>query len=836
MKSIIFNVKGMSCVVCSASCQRALLKLDGVSRADVNFAAGKAVVEYDETKVDEAALAEAVAKAGYIAEFAEEKKAAVKADRDLVFALVRIVLGLILLLWAMLPMVGVPYPDAISPEGNPIVFAVVQICLCVPVMAVSYRIYLRGYRNLFRLDPNMDSLVALSTTAAFAYSIYGFVRVCAGDAHAVHNLYFESAAVILALISLGKYLEHRALAKTGEAISKLTMLAPKEAMVLRGGEFVKVDAQEVVVGDTVLVRAGESFCCDGVIVDGESTAFESMLTGESLPVDKAVGDRVIGGTVNGDGVVKFRATSVGADTMLSKIIKLVESAQNSKAPIAKLADRVSKVFVPSVMAIAAIAAIVWAAVGEDSAFVIKVFVSVLTIACPCALGLATPTAIITGSGAGAKIGILFKSAEALERCAHIDTVVLDKTGTVTEGIPKVKDVFAVGEKSEFLSLCASAERMSTHPLAKAVTEYADESGAEARVAQDVENVGGHGVRAKADGKILLCGKQAFLEKEGVDIAPIRDALERAYVDGASVVAAAYDGKAIGVVSLADGLKRGAKELIDDLHAQHIKAIMLTGDNAATANAIAREAGIDEVIAEVLPGDKADNVTALMGGGAKVAVVGDGINDAPALTSADVGIAIGEGSDIAVESADVVLVGGNVCGAAYAIELGRATVRNIKENLFWAFIYNILGIPFAAGVVYALGGPLLDPMIAALAMSLSSVSVVLNALRLSLFKPKRLKNAPEKVIIKDTEHRAVCACNAAYPIAEEEEMKSITIKVKGMMCAHCEKHVSDAVKALPGVVDCKADKDADSAVVTLNGEVAAADIVKAITDAGYEAEA
>lgn len=835
MKSIIFNIKGMSCVVCSASCQRALLKLDGVSRADVNFASGKAVVEYDESKVDVAALAQAVQKAGYAAEFAEEKRAAVKVDRDLVFAIVRIVLGLPLLLWAMLPMIGVPYPDAISPDGDPIVFAVVQICLCVPVMAVSYQIYFRGYRNLFRLDPNMDSLVALSTTAAFAYSIYGFVLVCMGDAHAVHNLYFESAAVILALISLGKYLEHRALAKTGEAISKLTMLAPKEATVLRGGEFVKVDAQEVVAGDIVLVRAGESFCCDGEVIEGESAVQESMLTGESLPVDKTVGDRVIGGTVNGDGTLKFRATSVGADTMLSKIIKLVESAQNSKAPIAKLADKVSKVFVPSVMAVAVLAAIVWAAVGEDSAFVIKVFVSVLTIACPCALGLATPTAIITGSGAGAKIGILFKSAEALERCAHIDTVVLDKTGTVTEGIPKIKEVFAVGDESEFLSLCASAERLSAHPLARAVTEYADASGAEVRVADSAENVGGHGMKAVVDGKTLICGKQAFLEREGVDVAPIKAALERAYADGASVVAAAYDGRAIGVISLADGLKRGAKELIEDLHAGHVKTIMLTGDNAATARAIAREAGIDETIAEVLPGDKADKVTELIKGGAKVAMVGDGINDAPALTSADVGIAIGEGSDIAVESADVVLVGGDVCGAAYAIELGRATVRNIKENLFWAFIYNILGIPFAAGVVYALGGPLLDPMIAALAMSLSSVSVVLNALRLSLFKPKRLKNARESIIIKDTENRAACACSAC-PVAEEEEMKTVTIKVKGMMCAHCEKHVADAVKALPGVVDCKADKDAASAVVTLSGEVALADIVKAIEDAGYEAEA
>ena len=566
MKSIIFNIKGMSCVVCSASCQRALLKLDGVSRADVNFASGKAVVEYDESKVDVAALAQAVQKAGYAAEFAEEKRAAVKVDRDLVFAIVRIVLGLALLLWAMLPMIGVPYPDAISPDRGPVVFAIVQICLCVPVMAVSYQIYFRGYRNLFRLDPNMDSLVALSTTAAFAYSIYGFVLVCMGDAHAVHNLYFESAAVILALISLGKYLEHRALAKTGEAISKLTMLAPKEATVLRDGEFVKVDAQEVVAGDIVLVRAGESFCCDGEVIEGESAVQESMLTGESLPVDKTVGDRVIGGTVNGDGTLKFRATSVGADTMLSKIIKLVESAQNSKAPIAKLADKVSKVFVPSVMAVAVLAAIVWAAVGEDSAFVIKVFVSVLTDRVPVRARACDADGDYHRQRRRREDRHIVQEREALERCAHIDTVVLDKTGTVTEGIPKIKEVFAVGDESEFLSLCASAERLSAHPLARAVTEYADASGAEVRVADSAENVGGHGMKAVVDGKTLICGKQAFLEREGVDVAPIKAALERAYADGASVVAAAYDGRAIGVVSLADGLKRGAKELIEDLHA------------------------------------------------------------------------------------------------------------------------------------------------------------------------------------------------------------------------------------------------------------------------------
>lgn len=803
MKNVIFNIDGMSCVVCSGSCKKALLALDGVKRADVNFASGKAVVEYDDKKLTEDDLAAAVIKAGYTPRFEKKKEEKKGFDKDLAVTLVRVVLAAALLLWSMLPMMAVPYPSAISPEGNPFVYALVQIILCVPVMVFSYKIYLRGYRNLFKLDPNMDSLVAVSTTAAFVYSVYGFALICGGDAHAAHNLYFESAAVILALISLGKHLEHRALKKTGKAIEELTSLAPDFALVLRNGEFVRIPSAEVVAGDTVRVAAGESFCADGVITKGSSAVQESMITGESLPVDKTVGDSVIGGTVNGNGVIEFKATGVGADTMLSKIITLVENAQNSRAPIAKLADKVAKVFVPAVMAIAVIASVAWAVAGQDSAFVIKIFVSVLTIACPCALGLATPTAIITGSGSGAKLGILFKNAEALERTSKVNAVVFDKTGTITEGVPRVVKIYSVdGDEDALLSLCACVESVSEHPLAKAVTDRAKEAGLEIKTAEKVENLSGYGLNATVNGNAVLCGKSALLTENGADIKVIESYLKDCYDNGYSVIAVAENGIAKGCIALADGVRQNAAEAVQALKKDGIKTVMLTGDNAKAAAYIASQVGIDEVISEVLPEGKADKIKQLKEGGARVAMVGDGINDAPALTEADVGIAVGEGSDVAIESSDVVLVGGDVRAVADAVELGRATLRNVKENLFWAFIYNILGIPFACGVVYALGGALLNPMIAGLAMSCSSVCVVLNALRLAYFKPKRLKNAAKNEIIDEKEQNGGSVCSAGCPLEKDSVMKN-EIKVNGMMCAHCEARVTKAVTALDGVKSCVA---------------------------------
>lgn len=834
MKSLIFNIDGMSCVVCSGTCKKALLSLNGVKRADVNFASGKAVVEYDETRLTEDDLAAAVLKAGYTPRFEKKKEEKKGVDKDLAITLARVALAGALLLWSMLPMLGVPYPSAISPEGNPFVYALVQIILCVPVMALSYKIYLRGYRNLFRLDPNMDSLVAVSTTAAFVYSVYGFILICGGDAHAAHNLYFESAAVILALISLGKYLEGRALKKTGKAIEELTSLAPDYAYVLRDGEFVRVPSAEVVTGDTVRVAAGESFCADGVITKGSSAVQESMITGESLPVDKTVGDNVIGGTINGNGAIEFRATGVGADTMLSKIITLVENAQNSRAPIAKLADKVAKIFVPAVMAIAVVAAVAWAIAGQDAAFVIKIFVSVLTIACPCALGLATPTAIITGSGSGAKLGILFKNAEALERTSKVGTVVFDKTGTITEGVPRVVKVYSTdGDENSLLSLCACVESESGHPLAKAVTERAKELALDIKAADKVENLSGYGLTATVEGKVVLCGKSALLTENGTDLKPIEGYLKECYDNGHSVIAVAENGVAKGCIALADGVKQNAEEAVKALKEDGIKTVMLTGDNAKAAAYIAAQVGIDEVISEVLPEGKADEIKRLKESGAHVAMVGDGINDAPALTQADVGIAVGEGSDVAIESSDVVLIGGDVRSVADAVELGRATLRNVKENLFWAFIYNILGIPFACGVAYALGGPLLNPMIAGLAMSCSSVCVVLNALRLAYFKPKRLKNAAKSEIIDGKEKCGAEVSAAGCPLEKDSVMNS-EIKVSGMMCAHCEARVTKAVAALDGVKSCVASAaDGNVKVEYDESKVSLQAIKDAITAQDYE---
>lgn len=834
MKNVIFNIDGMSCVVCSSSCKKALLALDGVKRADVNFASGKAVVEYDDKKLSEQDLADAVAKAGYKARFANRKEEKKTVDKELVFTLLRVVLGGALLLWSMLPMLGVAYPSSISPEGNPFVYALVQIILCVPVMALSYKIYFRGYRNLFRLDPNMDSLVAVSTTAAFCYSIYGFVLICGGDAHAAHQLYFESAAVILALISLGKYLESRALRKTGKAIEELTKLAPDYATVLRNGEYIEIPSAEVAQGDIVRVAAGESFCCDGEIIKGSSAVQESMITGESLPVDKSVGDKVIGGTINGNGVIEFRATGVGADTMLSKIIKLVENAQNSRAPIAKLADKVARVFVPAVMAIAVIASVAWAIAGKDSAFVIKIFVAVLTIACPCALGLATPTAIITGSGCGAKYGILFKNAEALEQTAKVNTVVFDKTGTITEGVPRVVKTYSVnGNENYLIALCAAAESASAHPLAKAVVDYAKEKEVAYKDADNVENLSGFGLKAVINGKTVLCGKSALLENSGVDITPIKSYLDDCYQNGSSVIAVAEEGRAVGCVALADGVKQNAEKAVSALKKLGIKTVMLTGDNAKAAAHIAKQVGIDDVISEVLPEQKAEKIKELKDGGAHVAMVGDGINDAPALTEAQVGIAVGEGSDVAIESADVVLVGGDILAVADAAEIGKATLRNVKENLFWAFIYNILGIPFACGVVYAFGGPLLSPMIAGLAMSCSSVCVVLNALRLSYFKPKRLKNDKKREIINDNEQVCTAACVSGCPAAKDKVMKA-EIKVNGMMCSHCEARVNKAVLAVDGVKSCVASAQNGNVQVEYDESKASLEAIKdAIRAQDYE---
>lgn len=723
LKKVKFNIQGMTCVVCANTCQKAIAKLSGVKSCNVNFASGVALVEYDEDIASRNGIFSAVTKAGYKAVAIDQGDK----GQNVGVLVAMLVLSFLLLAYAMLGMLGVKYPSAISAEDSPIVFTIIQLALCIPVVIMGIQFYIRGFKNLFKAKPNMDSLVAVSTTTAFVYSFVNFILICTGDAHKVHSLYFESVAVIIAIISLGKFLESKSLKKTGYAIRGLTMLTPAYATVLRNGEWTQVDSAEVKKGDKVLVKAGESFCCDGIIIEGESNVNESMLTGESMPVDKSVGDRVFGGTVNGNGIIKFIADSVGEATKLSKIIALVEDAQNSKAPIARIADKVSGVFVPAVMSIAILAGIIWWATN-GFAMSIKIFVSVLVIACPCALGLATPTAIITGIGRGAKGGILFKNAESLERLGSINTIVLDKTGTITTGRPILTDKYILGEEEQTLAIVRAVESVSEHPIAKAIIE----SIAPNDLRADVKVLSGYGLEGEVQGKRVLCGSMALLRNNGVNAQEIEAKADEYSMQGKSIIAVAIDGKAVGVLGVADTLKEDTKKSIDELKSLGMRVVLLSGDNQKSAEHIAQSAGIGEVIANVLPEQKGEVIDRLISEGAKVAMVGDGINDAPALAKANVGIAMGGGSDIAIESGQVVIVGGQISGVVRGVRLARATMRNIKQNLFWAFIYNIIGIPIACGILYPINGYTMSPMLGGLAMSLSSVSVVANALRLNFF--------------------------------------------------------------------------------------------------------
>lgn len=818
LKKLKFNIQGMTCVVCSGSCQKAIEKLDGVKSCNVNFASGVALVEYDEEKVGEKEIYGAVEKAGYkaIAGEKQEKKSGVaKVVAMLVFSVA-------LLAYAMLAMAGVKYPSAISPDDSPIVFTLIQLLLCIPVMIMGGAFYIRGFKNLFRAKPNMDSLVAVSTTTAFIYSFVNFILICAGDGHKVHSLYLESVAVIIAVITLGKFLESKSLKKTGDAIRQLTLLTPAYATVLRDGEWVKVDSNEVKVGDIALVKAGESFCCDGEVIEGESNVNESMLTGESMPVDKGVGSKVFGGTVNGNGILKFRAEGVGETTKLSKIIKLVEDAQNSKAPIARIADKVSGVFVPVVIAIALIAGIIWWATN-GIALAVEIFVGVLVIACPCALGLATPTAIITGIGRGARGGILFKNAESLERLGNVDTVVFDKTGTVTEGAPTLTDKYLLGDEEEILSLVRAVESVSEHPIAKAITEALPDNGIKA----EVKILSGYGLEGKADGKTVLCGNKALMDNYGVNVENIIEKADGFSDEGKSIIMIAIDGRAVGVLAVADTLKDDSAQAIERLKKLNLRLILLSGDNKRVADNIASKAGIDEVIANVLPEQKSEVIERLMAEGRNVAMVGDGINDAPALAKANVGIAMGSGSDIAIESGQVVIVGGKISGVERAIRLARATMRNIKENLFWAFIYNIIGIPIACGVLYPINGYIMKPMLGGLAMSLSSVSVVANALRLNMFKFDKNK--------KESKNECVGSCPISSADDDgKKENETMKITVNGMMCSHCESRVNKAVGELSGVTFVGADHDNNLVEVTFDENKVTLDEIKnAIRAQGYE---
>ena len=748
-RKVELAIEGMTCAACSSAVERATRKLNGVKSATVNLATNRGVFEYDPSVVKLSEIKAAITDAGYTPKDIEgERTRDVEAEqraRGLRIMRIRLIVAsvfslpiLYIAMSHMFPVLGLPIPYFMGSHDFPFMFAFVQFVLTVPVIHAGSKFFRVGMKTLLKGSPNMDTLVAIGTGSAFLYGIFATVKIWLGSFEYAQSLYFESAAVVITLVMLGKYLEAVSKGKTSEAIKKLMGLKPKTAFIVKDGAELEVPLDEVSVGDTVVVRPGSTVPVDGVVTDGASSVDESMLTGESLPVEKGPDSEVIGGSINGEGLLKFRATRVGADTALSKIIKLVEDAQGKKAPIAKLADIISGYFVPAVLAIALVAAVAWALAGKDFNFSLNVFVTVLVIACPCALGLATPTAIMVGTGKGAELGILIKGGEALETTHKIKTVVFDKTGTITEGKPVLTDVVTYGgiEEKEALILCASAERGSEHPIARAIVQGAEQREFKLGDPDAFKAVPGRGIDAVVMGRRVLAGNVKLMNENGIDTSMAVVDASSLSEKGRTLMYVAVNGKLAALMAAADTIKPTSKAAVERLKAMGIEVAMITGDNKNTAAVIAKEAGIDRVLADVLPQDKASEVKRLQDEGRKVAMVGDGINDAPALVQADIGMAIGTGTDVAVESADVVLMGGDLNEVASAIALSRATIRNIRQNLFWAFVYNLAGIPLAAGLIYALGGPLLNPIYAGAAMALSSVSVVTNALRLRRFKIKK----------------------------------------------------------------------------------------------------
>ena len=738
LKTYNFKVEGMSCSACANRIEKVTKKLDGVDSSVVNFATEKLIIKIDEDIIGYPQIKSIVNKAGFKLIKEENKENNNKKLDEKRFLLIRFIVSLCfslpLLIITMGHMVGMPLPGIIDPMISPLNFAIIQVILTLPVMLIGYKFYTVGIKNLFKLSPNMDSLIAISTLAAFIYGIFGIYKINIGEIEYAMHLYFESAAVILTLITLGKYLEAISKGKTSEAIKALMGLSPKTATIIRDEKEIIIPIEEVIVGDVILVKPGEKLPVDGEIVSGSTAIDESMLTGESIPVEKNIGSKVIGASINKTGFIKYKATKVGKDTALAQIIKLVEDAQGSKAPIAKLADVISSYFVPTVIILSILSSLAWLIAGESAIFSLTIFISVLVIACPCALGLATPTAIMVGTGKGAENGVLIKGGEALETTHKINTIVFDKTGTITEGKPVVTDIITNSfSQDEVLIFAASAEKGSEHPLGEAIVKEALNKNLEFKSLDEFNAIPGHGIKVKIQDKEILLGNKKLMMEKNIDINLLSKDSDRLANEGKTPMYIAIDGVLEGIIAVADTIKPTSKEAIASLQEMGIKVAMITGDNKKTADAIAKQVGIDLVLSEVLPEDKANEVKKLQDKNQKVAMVGDGINDAPALAKADIGIAIGSGTDVAIESADIVLMKSNLMDVTTAIKLSKATIKNIKENLFWAFGYNILGIPVAMGILHIFGGPLLNPMIAAAAMSLSSVSVLLNALRLKNFK-------------------------------------------------------------------------------------------------------
>lgn len=741
-EALTFNIEGMTCASCSAAVERTSKKTEGVLTASVNLATEKLSITVDPDSFDLGELKRKITIAGYKVKSEmvqdDHQKTKEKEIKILKWKVILAALFTIPLLYiAMGHMIGLPIPSFLVPHDYPLNFALIQFFLTVPVVIIGYKFYTIGFKTLILGNPNMDSLVALGTSAAFLYGIYSMVQIALGNQHSA-DLYFESAAVIITMILLGKYFESVSKGKTSEAIKKLMDLAPKIATVVIKGVETLVPVEDVMKDDVILLKPGERLPVDGIVIEGHTAVDESMLTGESIPVEKGVGDVVIGASINKNGSILYKATKVGKDSTLAQIIKMVEDAQSTKAPIAKMADKISGIFVPIVLFLAITTLIFWLVMGKEFEFAMSAMIAVLVIACPCALGLATPTAIMVGTGKGAQHGILIKSGEALEKAHKIDVVVLDKTGTITKGEPQVTDIVSASKYSEdqLLQLVASAEARSEHPLGESILLYAKQKGFSLKPVKSFENIPGRGIKAEIDGSNIMIGNFKMVEENKVKVGQLSKIADELSEAGKTVMFVTVDKIIAGIIAVADTIKPTSKQAVGLLHDQGIKVYMLTGDNEKTAKAIAAQVGIDYIFSEVLPEEKSNHIKELQSQGHRVAMVGDGINDAIALAQSDVGMAIGSGTDVAMASADIVLMKSDLRDVSTAILLSKKTIINIKENLFWAFFYNALGIPVAMGVLHLFGGPLLNPMLAGAAMSFSSVSVVLNALRLKRFKPKK----------------------------------------------------------------------------------------------------
>lgn len=849
MKKEQFDITGMTCSACSARIEKSVSKLSGIQEVSVNLLKNSMVASYDESVLNTPEIVRAVEKAGYGAfpkVTAQDKnksggRAAVPEvstaqaeykqmkQRLLLSALFTIPLFYI----SMGHMMGWPLPGGLLGMENAMSFAFTQFLFLVPVVFINFKYYRMGFKTLFHGSPNMDSLIAIGSGAAVVYGIYAIYKIGIGLGHGdmemVHSftmdLYFESAGMILTLITLGKTLEARAKGKTSDAITKLMNLAPKTATVERDGQEISVPVEEVCQGDTLIVKAGESVPVDGVVVEGFSAVDESALTGESIPVEKHVGDKVIGATINKSGYFKMQATKVGDDTTLAQIVRLVDEATSSKAPIAKLADKVSGIFVPAVITIALVAIIGWLLAGYGFEFALSIGISILVISCPCALGLATPTAIMVGTGKGATNGILIKSAEALETAHNVDTVVLDKTGTITQGTPTVTNILCGDgiRQKELMQVAASLEKLSEHPLADAIVSEAEKNGLAFLPVSDYKQIPGEGIIGRINDELCLAGNRRLMASYGISDGDLLKLGEAMAVDGKTPLFFARVGQLIGVIAVADVVKPTSSQAVKELSSMGIEVVMLTGDNAKTAEAIRRQVGVDRVVAEVFPQDKEKEIRRLQGMGKKVAMVGDGINDAPALARADVGIAIGAGTDVAIESADIVLMKSDLLDVSTAIQLSKAVIRNIKQNLFWAFIYNIIGIPIAAGLFYLSFNLKLNPMIGAFAMSFSSVFVVSNALRLRWFKAKHEAFVKPIADIESSRHEKR---------KEESKMEKV-LNIEGMVCGNCVKHVHKALMEISGIQEAVVELESKTAQVQLSQAVSDEILKTAIEDAGYE---